>query len=208
MTSDDRTDVELLAAWSRGDDRSGSALVERHFSAIHGFLRDKAEPSAVDDLVQRTFIACMEQRGRFRGAASARGWLLAIARNQLYSYWRGLDAARRATKRLEEQTIEMLLPTPTGVVAQHEQQRVLVRALRRIPVELQLMLELLYWEGLSYAELSQMLEVPVGTVKSRLNRARELLLEALRTVGAPEHVTKSTTVQLEDWIRSLDRKPA
>lgn len=169
MTSRNRTDAELLAAWSRGDDRSGSVLVERHFSAVHGFLHDKVQAGAVDDLVQRTFIACMEQRDRFRGAASVRRWLLAIARNQLYSHWRSLDAARRATKRLEEYTIEALLPTPTGVVARHEQQRVLVRALRRIPVDLQLMLELLYWEELSYAELSEVLDLPLGTVKSRLN---------------------------------------
>ncbi len=198
------SDHELLRAWSRGDNESGSSLVERHFATVHGFLHDKVEAAVVDDLVQVTFVACMEQSSRFRGTASVRTWLLAIARNKLYSYWRSLDTARRARRRVEDLTIEELLPTPSSMVGRQERQRVLVRALRRLPVELQLLLELLYWEELSYVELAAMLEIPVGTVKSRLNRARELLVDALHTCGV-DPATTTSTIELDQWIRTLGR---
>ena len=114
-------------------------------------------------------------------------------------------AIRRVHGKLEDLSVEDLVPTPSLVVARREEQRLLVRALRKIPVELQLLLELFYWEGLGHAELVEMLEMPVGTVKSRLNRARELLADALRKVGAPDEVTKSTSIELEAWVRSLGR---
>lgn len=205
MSEDGRSDRELLAAWDAGDRSAADALIARHFSIVHGVVRDKVDPGAVDDLVQRTFLACLEHRSSLREGGSFRAWLLGITRNLLLMHWRGLAAARRAEQRLEELTVDDLVPSPSQVVARHEQQRVLLKALRRIPVELQLMLELFYWEGLGHAELCEMLDLPVGTVKSRLNRARERLLDALRSVDAPDEVTRSTSLQLDAWVRSLGR---
>lgn len=198
-------DATLLAAWRAGDRAAGESLVERHFSVVHGFLRDKVDAAAIDDLVQRTFVACVEHQHKFRGEGSFRAWLLGIARNQLLMYYRGLDAARRARDRIETLTVEDLVTSPSRVVAHKQEQTILLRALRRIPLASQLVLELFYWEGLDHAETAQVLEVAVGTVKSRLNRAREQLVDALRELGAPDAITHSTVVELEAWVRSLGR---
>ena len=164
------------------------------------------DPAALDDLVQRTFVACLECRDTLRAESSFRPWLLGIARHVLLMHWRALATSRRMQGRLENFSVEDLVPTPSVVVARREEQRLLVRALRKIPVELQLLLELFYWEGLGHAELVEMLEMPVGTVKSRLNRARELLADALHKIGAPDEVTKSTPMELDAWVRSLGRE--
>lgn len=201
-TSDDAT---LLDAWREGDRSAGELLVERHFAVVHGFLRDKVDADAIDDLVQRTFVACVEHQQKFRGEGSFRAWLLGIARNQLLMHYRSKDASRRARDRIEALSVDEIVTSPSRVVAHKEEQAILLRALRRIPLEAQLVLELFYWEGLDHAEVAQVLEVAVGTVKSRLSRARERLIDALRELGAPDAVTRSTVVELEAWVRSLGR---
>lgn len=205
MTTNERG---LLAAWNAGDASAANELVDRYIGLVHGLLRDKVEPGALDDLVQRTFLTALERRATLRDDAKFGPWLLGIARNLLLMHWRELATARRLQRRFEDLTVEELLVTPSQVVARREEQRTLLRALRRIPIDLQLMLELFYWEGLGHAELVELLEVPLGTVKSRLNRAREHLLDALRTVGASDDITQSTSLQLDAWVRSLGRAGA
>ena len=68
------------------------------------------------------------------------------------------------------------------IAARRAEQRVLVMALQRIPVELQILLELFYWEGLSIAELAEVVEIPVGTVKTRMRLAVTKLRAAVASV--------------------------
>ena len=68
------------------------------------------------------------------------------------------------------------ISTASAEAAQHEEQRLLLEALRRIPLDLQIAIELHYWEGMSGPDLAQVLDIPEGTVRSRLRRAREPLL--------------------------------
>lgn len=72
-----------------------------------------------------------------------------------------------------------LAPGLSSVAVQRAEQRLLVAALQRIPLDLQMAIELYYWEELSVAELATALEIPPGTVKSRLHRARELLRQEM-----------------------------
>ena len=76
----------LLEAWRAGDAAAGEALFERHFDAIYEFFASKLTID-VGDLVQRTFLGCVEARGRFRGECSFRTFLYAIARLELYGYF-------------------------------------------------------------------------------------------------------------------------
>jgi RNA polymerase sigma factor (sigma-70 family) len=199
------TERELLAAWDAGDTSAANALIDRHIAVVHGFLRDKVEPGMLDDLVQRTFLTALERRQTLRDGAKFGPWLVGIARNLLLMHWREVATTRRLHRRFEDLTVDDLLVTPSQVVARREEQRMLLRALRRIPIELQLLLELFYWEGFGHAELVEMLEMPSGTIKSRLNRARELLVDALRAVGASDDITGSTSLELDAWVRSLGR---
>jgi len=173
-------DAELLAAWRAGDVRAGGELVRRHLPSVHRFLRGKID-GAVDDLVQRTFLRCTEAKEDVREGASFRAYLLAIARNELYMH---LRAGARAPDLVGESRLVDLAPSPSHVADAHGRSRVVLEALRRIPLELQLAIELHYWEELSTAELAQVLELPHGTVKTRLRRARELLRAAMIDLGA------------------------
>lgn len=194
-------DYALLDAWRAGDANAGNALFERHFDAICRFFRNKVT-SAVDDLIQRTFLACVESRDRFRGDSSFRTYLFTLARNELYAHLRrsGREQARFDPL---EQSVHDLAPTPTHVAARRAEQRMLLAALRRLPVELQLALELYYWEDMPAPELARVLDVPEGTVRTRLRRAKQLVEQRLRELGEGEAELASTLAGLDDWARSL-----
>ena len=83
--ADDRA---LFKAWAEGDNAAGQQLIERHYDSVVRFFRTKAS-SAVDDLVQRTFLGFAEARERFRGDSSIRSFLFGIARNILFEHIRG-----------------------------------------------------------------------------------------------------------------------
>jgi RNA polymerase sigma factor (sigma-70 family) len=195
------TDVELLEAWRGGDRRAGEQLFERHYAAVARFFRNKLE-FGVDDLIQRTFLACVEGRERIRGEASFRTYLFAVARNLLGKHYRG---RQRDGDRIDlgVTSIHDLAPSPSVVVAEHEEQRLLLEALRRIPIDHQIVLELYYWERLTSAEIAGVLDVPHGTVRTRIRRAKQLLEEQLRALDAERAIVESTVANLESWAASL-----
>jgi RNA polymerase sigma-70 factor (ECF subfamily) len=191
-------DAALLAAWAGGDKRAGEALVLVHYDGIVRFFRNKAGEQA-DDLVQRTFLACYERAASFRGEGSVRGFLFGIARNVLYDHIRGQVRGRLHEPDFHSSALVDLAPGVATIAARRADQRVLLAALQHVPLELQVLLELYYWEDLTVEELGQILEVPAGTVKSRLHRARGLLREATAKVPALPAETESARMLLEAW---------
>jgi RNA polymerase sigma-70 factor (ECF subfamily) len=195
-----RSDLDLLAAWRGGDPGAGSELLRRHFDELLRFFLNKVD-DGVEDLLQRTMLACVESRDRFRGDSSFRTYLFRVARNEVYAHWR-----RRRSDRQHLDTgvssVADLAASPSRVLAQRHEQRVLLEALRGIPLDFQIALELHYWEQLSTVELSEVLEIPQGTVKSRLRRGRELLHERMAALGVPLAEADQTGA-LDDWARSL-----
>ena len=175
MSGTAATDGEVLAQWSAGSRVAGNELIERHFDTVHRFFRNKVG-SDIEDLMQQTFLACVEARTRYQGQASFKTFLLAIARNQLFTHY---------SKRRRE--VHDLGTSPTGVLAKREDEHLLSEALRRVPLDAQVVLELAYWEGMDGAEIAQVLEVPLNTAYSRLRRAKLTLLDRLRDL-APDRV--------------------
>jgi RNA polymerase sigma factor (sigma-70 family) len=184
MTADVRPDHELLEAWRSKDAASGDQLVRRHFASIYAFVRSKA-PDHVDELVQAVFLACVESVERIDATRSFRAYLFGIARRQLiYHYRQRQRDVARFDPMLE--SVRDVLGSPSRIVAIRQQERAVLDALHVLPLDLQIALELHYWEGMSVGEVGEVLGVPAGTVKSRMHRARELLREALALVeGAP-----------------------
>ena len=194
------SDAQLLQAWAEGDRQAGEQLFERHFEAIARFFRNKLPSDAQhEDLIQQTFLGCVEARDRFRGDASFRSFLFAIAHNQLSKYWRA-----RSRDRLDLQTISVfdLDPSPSAALARDEDQHRLLHALRRIPLDAQVALELHYWEAMTAAEVGEVLGVPLGTAKTRLRRAKQLLEAELRELDAGLAV-EATGTRLDTWAREL-----
>lgn len=201
--SDAPTDAELLRAWRGADDDAGNELVRRHFMSVYRFFVNKVgRPDEVDDLLQRTFLACVEGRDRVRDGASLRGYILGIARNQMLMYVRRRQRDRRMSGGLEVSAAE-LSGSPSQVIAGREEEKLLLLALREIPLELQTVVELYYWEELTVAQMAEVLEIPSGTVKSRLFRARDALRQQLAAMDIPASIRKTTLDGFERWARSL-----
>ncbi len=182
-------DFELLEAWRRGDKAAGNKLFERHFVAVRRFFRNKLGPTEVEDLIQRTFLACVESRDRFRGDSSFRTYLYVVARNELYGHIRRRTREEdRAPVDFTVSSLHDLGQSPSRVVAQQQEHQLMLEALRRIPVEQQLLLELYYWERVPGPELARILDVAPATVRTRLYRAREALRKQLESLSAAPSV--------------------
>lgn len=197
-------DIELLEAWRGGDRVAGSELFERHFDSICRFFANKVDRD-VDDLVQKTFIACVEGKERFRGHSSFRTYLFGVAHNVLRST---LRTRKRESDRIDfgmTSVFDMGL-APTTLLAAGQEQALMLGALRRIPLEHQLVLELYYWEDMEASDLAEVLELPEGTVRSRIRRAKQLLEEQLGALAESDAVLESTMSDLDGWARSLRAK--
>jgi RNA polymerase sigma-70 factor (ECF subfamily) len=193
-------DEQLLAAWVAGDAVAGNELMRRHYLAVRRFF-DLKVPAASEDLTQRTLLACVEQHDRFRGQASFRAYLFGIARNQMLMYLRQKDRFQKMLEFREAQGPDTIV-TPSGVVAMREEQRLLLRAMEALKTDLQIAMQLHYWEGMSSAEIAGVLEIPESTVTTRLQRARDRIREMVRTTPKP-HVAESLARDIDGWARSL-----
>lgn len=171
---------ELLSAWRAGDAQAGNDLVARHFAAISRFFRGKLGDD-VDDIIQQTFLACVEGRDRIEGT-SFRSYLFGVATRRLFSHLRSTYSSKRDID-FSVSSLADLGTTPSEGAARNQRAQLLQSALTQIPIEAQIALELAYWEGLSGAEIAVALGVEVGTVRSRLSRARARLREIVLSLG-------------------------
>ena len=171
----------LLTRWRDGDRSAGGRLIKRYSGLLLRFFGTKVGEEA-DDLVQQTFVACTERKGAIQNPASFRAYLLAIARAVLVEHFRRKSRHARRFDALETSAAD-LDPTPSQHLAKNEERRLMGEALRRIPLELQVALELYYWEGMAGPELAAALGLPEGTVRTRLRRGRQLVRERLAELG-------------------------
>ena len=195
------TDEQLLAAWRAGDREAGNQLFARYFSRVFRFFRNKID-RGVEDLVQRTFMACVEGRDRLRADTSFRSYLFGAAHNLLRAHLR----SERSFAREEDVDLHPVVDmgaSPTSLLGVHEEQRLLLAALRRLPLGDQTLLELYYWEHLSGLELAAVLAVPENTARTRLRRARLRLEQELAELAAGSERLRSTVDNLERWAESL-----
>lgn len=176
-----------------------AVLFDRHYPAVAGFLRRRLERSLADELASETFLQAFDGRGRYdvtRG--DARPWLFGIACNLLSRHRRGEARRLRAFARWgrvleEEQGLDDVDRRLDAAAAAP----VLAAALESLAARDRDVLLLYAWADLAYEEISVALSVPVGTVRSRLHRARaqvrhvlerDGLLHSLATNGDGDHL--------------------
>lgn len=193
-------DADLLQAWRGGDELAGRQLVRRHTPTLHRFFAIKA-PDHVTDLVQSVFEAALSGPA-FRGDAAFRTYLLAIARKLLLKHFRKLFRGERALAQVHI-TASDIGGSPSIVAAHRQELRLLALALRKLPIDHQIALELYYWEELPVGEIAVVLEVAPGTVKSRLSRARELLRDRIAQTEADPDVRARTSDNPQRWAHEL-----
>ena len=200
------SDADLLEAWATGDRRAGSHLIDRHFDSITRFFANKtARAVDVEDLVSSTFEECVKNLDRFRRASSFRTFLFGIARNVLRHHYR-----RRARKegRLDFESISIVQTggSPSVVAATRQEHRLLLEALRCLPLAQQELLELSYFEELSRAQIAEIVGLPPGTVASRLRRAREDLEKEMARMAPSQALLTSTLTGFSDWCDEIRKK--
>lgn len=201
MSDEGEVEGALLERWRSGDARAGDRLFVRHFAAIDRFFRHKVREDEIADLVQRTFMACVERPERFQERSSLRTYLLGIARNILREHYRA--RAKGRLEDLDEVSIIDLGAGPSTLLGLKAEQRLLLEALRSIPLAAQEILELYFWEGLTGAQIAEVLGVGEDTARTRLRRARLRVREALEHLASSRALLESTLSDLESWARSV-----
>jgi RNA polymerase sigma factor (sigma-70 family) len=166
-------DSALIAEIRNGSERAFNMLIDRHQQAVRGFLRRLlVDVSEADDLAQETFILAWTRAASYRGDASVRSWLCAIA-------WRKAKSAQRSWFRRRTRETRWADEAEQVAGAPRPEAAVVTRALDGLPIEQRAAVILCLSQGFSHAEAAEILEAPLGTVKSHLARGRTRLFEAL-----------------------------
>lgn len=201
------TDQELLASWRQGDEAAGEMLFERHYEAVRRYFRNKVPPAAARDLVQDTFLACLQARDRFRERSTFRAYLLGIAHHRMIDYLRAAPRSRGALD-VGELILADLSPVGEDAIAAKRERRLLLRALRSLRFPLQVVLELRYWESMSDPEIAEVLDEPLGTIKTRLRAGRSALEDKLAELSGSAEELRSTLDSLRRWASRVRRSVA
>jgi RNA polymerase sigma-70 factor (ECF subfamily) len=161
-----------------------ATIFHRHFAVVHAYLTRRVGAAKADDLASGTLTVAFERRGSFRqDAGSARPWLLGIASNLMRNEWRAQQRALVVLSRLAPSAAAAGRPD-LGADSGPPGGEVLAKVLGELDRGQRDVLLLYAWEGLSYEEIAAALGVAVGTVRSRLARARERLSTALAIAEA------------------------
>jgi RNA polymerase sigma-70 factor (ECF subfamily) len=177
-------DADLLQRWRDGDSVAGNQLFQRCFAPIYRFFVNKTRTLAdTEELTQSTFLALMSARERFAGRSSFLTYALGIANNQLKHYYRGLARSGEKFDPLKSSIVAIGAGVQTQLECA-EAQRLLLLALREIPAEFQIVLELYYVEGLDPDAIGDTLGLNANTVRSRIGRGREHLRIKVKELAA------------------------
>jgi RNA polymerase sigma-70 factor (ECF subfamily) len=196
-------DFELVERWRQGDPAAGDLLARRHYESVLRFFEGRV-PAVAQDLTQRTFLACVESLDRTQIHTSFRAFLFGVARNYLLRHIR--DQGRSDRRRdFSESPSRLQIPvtSPSGLFARSQEQHFLLRALTELPVDMQLTVQLRYWENLSSQEIGEAMGITPSAVRTRLARARDQLAEQIHKMQLAPGVHASLLGDLEGWARSV-----
>jgi RNA polymerase sigma-70 factor, ECF subfamily len=199
---DGPSDRELLEAWRAGDRSAGEAVFQRYYKLVYRFFCNKIHEDR-RDLIQQTFLAVVEGRDRLHNDDHFRSYLLGVARNIFHTHVR---RKYRAEIDLDTVSVADLSRSPDEIFAQRRNDKLLLKALRRISIERQILLELDHWEDLPSTEISKILGIPDNTVRSRLNRARDQLRAVIEELAESPAELSSTLDNLDAWAQRCRRR--
>ena len=173
-------DFALIQAMAGGDSAALNELYTRHGANILNYLTSLLHDRVqAEEVLQDVMLAAWEHAAQFRGESKVRTWLLTIARH------RAINAHRRAAPDLVplDDSAYSADTTPLEKVERKTQQQALQAALEQLPPFHQEILVLIFYHQLSGPEVAEVLGVTVGTVKSRLHRAKEMLRRVMLSMG-------------------------
>ena len=200
VTGDGQTDAELVKAWAAGDERAGREVFERHRVDVRRFLRSKLS-EGVEDVLHDAFVGLLGA-AKEREIEDARAYLFGVARRLVLQVYR--KKSRHPTvEPIEERSIADLDPGVSSALQGRQEERLLLRALREIPLDDQIAIELHYWARFSITQAAEILEMPAGTLKWRLSRARGRLRDKLTELAKDPDAVATTMDELEHWAQRV-----
>ncbi|HEY0285355.1 MAG TPA: RNA polymerase sigma factor [Vicinamibacterales bacterium] len=190
------TDPELLDRMASGDREALAIVFRRHHGTVYRFSRQMLGSSeAAEDVTQDVFVALAKSAGRFNPAvASLSTYLYGIARHlvlQRYKRSRARVEVNIDAMAGEDEAALATASDPAEAISRAQATRELRRAILRLPVHYREVVVLCELNGLSYEEAAAVAGCPVGTVRSRLNRARRMLIERCKSLLAPDRAEGS-----------------
>lgn len=195
-------DWELFEAWCGGDNAAGEQLVGQYLGILTRFFRNKVnDPDEAADLISETFTACTKNKANVRDPEAFRPFLFATAMNILRGHYRKKVKRERELGDFADVCVgDSDHPRSlTSMASLKEETRLLVRALRRISLDQQIVLELDYVEGLSAAEIGELLGVPRKTIYTRLTRGKERLRVVMTELSEDPKMVQSTMMGIKTW---------
>ncbi|MEH6617614.1 MAG: RNA polymerase sigma factor RpoE [Porticoccus sp.] len=185
------TDKQLVARVQKGDKRAFDMLVLKYQYKVHAivsrYIKDFDE---VNDVVQEAFIKAYRALAKFRGESAFYTWLYRIAVNTAKNYLVARNRRPPASdvdagdadyyeggQRLQD------IDSPENLLYRDELEAVVDQSIRDLPEDLRTAVTLREFEGLSYEEIAEIMDCPVGTVRSRIFRAREAIDEKVKSLG-------------------------
>lgn len=189
-------DEATITAWAlaakAGDQAAAASFIRATQQPVYRFLAHLVHPREAEDLTQETYLRAMRSLPRFAGRSSARTWLYSIARRVAADHLRAATSRPRTTA-VPDLTAAIdggqLTPRASGAGDRFEERVALRELLDRLAPDRRIAFVATQVLGLSYEEAAQVCDCPVGTIRSRVARARQELVAALRTAhaaGAPQ----------------------
>jgi len=187
--SDREIDRQLVARAQRGDKRAFELLVEKYqrklARLLSRFIRDPAE---VEDVTQEAFIKAYRALPAFRGDSAFYTWLYRIGINTAKNYLMAMGRRAPTSTEVEADQAEGFdegeqlrdINTPESVLLSKEIAETVNSTIEKLPEELRIAIQLREIEGMSYEDIARVMDCPIGTVRSRIFRAREAIAEQLR----------------------------
>lgn len=169
-----------MSAASEHESRDGllRRMVEEFYARVYGFaFRLTGSKADAEDVTQQTFLQAQRKLDQLRDPASAQSWLFTIARNVFLK-------TRKKADRHGDVSLESVAEPSADELAADFDEEALQRALGELPDEYRAVLVSYYFHELSYKDIAETLEIPMGTVMSRLSRAKASLRRTLATEGA------------------------
>jgi RNA polymerase sigma-70 factor (ECF subfamily) len=191
------SDEDLLQRFRRGHTEAFEALVRRYERELYGYLRRYVQDANLaEDVFQNTFLQVHIKSGQYEAGRPVRPWLYTIATHQAIDAMRrngrhqavSLDETRAEPGDGDLATLLEMLesrgPSPVDAASASERKEHVRASVERLPELLRQVLLLAYYQGLKYREIADILDIPVGTVKSRLHAALVKLQEVWADVPA------------------------
>lgn len=177
-----QTDRELVERVAGGDRAAVRLLFMRHHARVYRFAaRQTGSEMMADDIANEVFLELWRQAPAFQGRSEVSTWLLGIAR------FKALSALRKRKEETIDEDQAAAIPdtgdTPEVAVMKDDKATALKRMVNALPEEHRTVIDLAYYHAKSVAEIAEVLQIPVATVKTRMFYARKKLGEALQAAG-------------------------